>query len=325
MCRIALLFPLLLLILSIPLGEECEAAGAMKIAIVAFDPVNDIAKDEGWGRQIAEMLITAAVNGKRFEVVERHLLEKIMSEQSMGARDSSFTSAAQSIGNMVGADYLLSGTIFKGRNGQMRVEARLVDVASGQILFAQSLLSSEDLGELSKKSDKMMLGFAEAAYGGKKPVVAGATGGRADEFAARFYLASKSGLVFTLNPEDELTADESYYLTVDVPRPLHVYIAQIDSRGDLYPIFPNPEFSSRNNPLSAGSGLRFPDKDFFFLDDNTGKERIHILAFDRANKDAESCFNQASSGRASEAATAFEALAAGTPAGNKASIWFWHR
>ena len=134
-------------------GSPARAA-KLKIAIVAFDTVNDLAEEEGWGRQVSEMLTTAAVNTGAFEVVERHLLEKIMSEQAMGNRDQGFTSVAQSVGNMVGADFLLSGSVFKSPKGQLRVDARLVDVANGEIIVAKSFLTSDDLGPLSGAAKK---------------------------------------------------------------------------------------------------------------------------------------------------------------------------
>ncbi len=309
------------------LCRPCVAVAAerLKIAIVDFDAVNSEAKDEEWGRQIAEMLITAAVNGKAFDVVERHLVTKIMSEQSFGARETSFTSEAQSIGNMVGANYLLSGAIFKSR-GKMRVDARMVDVASASIFVANSFLVSEDLADIGRGCDKFVRELAAKAYGGAQPAPAApAASGVAAGFGAHFFLASKSGLVFTLNPGDELTAEESYYLTVDLPRTTHVYVAQIDARGDLYPIFPNPEFSSRSNPLPPAAGLRFPDKDFFFLDESTGKEHIYVLGFESANKALDECFAKAAAGDREAAATAFQSVADAVPAANRSTIWFWHR
>jgi TolB-like protein len=304
-----------------PLGigpRDARAAG-LKIAIIEFKPLNEATKDDGLGPMIAESLTTAAVNTRSFEVVERHLLEKIMSEQAMGQRDMNFTTAAESIGKMVGADYLLSGSVIKTKNGQVRVEGRLVDVTSSQIVAAESFLSTEDLGQLGVEANKFMQRLR--AKLGQPQGGAGPVG-----LAARFYFYSRNGLSIELRDEDAMTAEEGYYILLDLAKTSYVYAAQIDARGELYPIFPNSEFSAKANPLSAGKGFRLPAQDYFFLDENTGKERILVLASDGPLKDVDAIFAQAGSGgKGAKLAESFEQIFQKAPPLAKRSVWFWHK
>ena len=319
--RPAALFLAVALVLCLALFPAAEALANMKIAVIEFKPLNEATKEEGLGALVAETLTTAAVNTRSFDIVERHLLEKIMSEQAMGQRDATFTGAAESIGKMTGADYLLSGSVIKIKNGQVRVEGRLVDVVSSQVVAAESFLSTEDLGQLGAEANKFMQRLRNKLGQPQGAATSGPAG-----LSAKFYLHSASGLSFEIRDEDSMTAEEGYYILVDLSKQSYVYAAQIDARGDLFPIFPNKEFSAKANPLPAGKGFRLPAQDFFFLDQNTGKERIFVLASDSPLKDIDALFAQAASGGSGgKIAESFDAAFQKVQPLAKRSVWFWHK
>ncbi len=308
-------------------APSCQAA-RLKMAIVAFDTVNELAKEEGWGRQVSEMLTTAAVNTGSFDVVERHLLEKIMSEQAMGDREQGFTSVAQSVGNMVGADYLLSGSVFKSPRGQLRVDARVVDVANGEIIVAKSFLSSDSLSSLSAAAKKLMKQIVKSVYAGAPPAAAQPGGPSVQGLQAVFTFFSPSGLSFAMHDGDELTASEAYSISMNLGNRMYVYVAQIDSMGNIYAIFPNQNFSSHKNPLSPGKGYRLPEQDFFTLDENTGKERLLAMATVRPNSELDGLFEQLLQDGGSggeDLAREFQAAWDKADKVDKDSVWFWHR
>ncbi len=308
-------------------GSPARAA-KLKIAIVAFDTVNDLAEEEGWGRQVSEMLTTAAVNTGAFEVVERHLLEKIMSEQAMGNRDQGFTSVAQSVGNMVGADFLLSGSVFKSPKGQLRVDARLVDVANGEIIVAKSFLTSDDLGPLSGAAKKLMKQIVDSVYSGAPPSAGKPGAPVAQGLQATFNFFSPSGLSFAMGDGDELTANEAYSVSLALGNRMYVYVAQIDSMGNIFAIFPNQDFSSHKNPLTPGKGYLLPEQDFFTLDENTGKERILALGMVRPDSELEGLFDkmlQNGGSGGEDLAQEFQAAWDKADKVDRASVWFWHR
>lgn len=272
------LVPLLLsLVLIMAAMPSASLAAPLKIAIVEFDAVNQPAKAGGWGRYVAEALTTAAVKSNAFDVVERHLLQKVMSEQLMGDRDKGFASEAQSVANMVGADYVLSGSVMKV-DEQVHIDARLVDVASGAIISAQNIISSTNLKQLAKKIDALMASLQENVYGPGGGPVSGQGAPAAVPLVLDVKMAAADGLQIALREGDVLTAEDGYYLEVALGQKLYLYIGQVDAGGALYALYPNPDFSPRANPLSPGSGYRIPADVNFHLDENTGKETIYALA-----------------------------------------------
>lgn len=264
-----------------PGQHKTAAASQVKVAVLEFDAVNQPAKAGGWGRAVSEMLTTAAVNSGAFAVAERHLMQKVMSEQMMGDRDKDYVSSAQSIGNMVGADYILSGSVTKV-DSQLRIDARLVDVATGAVISAQDLVARADLAQLSKKIKDLMADMVESVYGGAPPQVSqpaeSAPAALAEPFVLKVKLAAPAGVDLLLKEGDTLTSADGYFLELATARKLYVYVGQIDASGSLYALFPNPAFSAAGNPLEPGALVRVPGQENFHLDDTTGTETIMALA-----------------------------------------------
>lgn len=278
-------------------AQPSVAAAQVKIAIIEFDALNQLAKAGGWGRSVSEALTTAAVNSGAFAVVERHLLQKIMSEQLMGDREQGFASEAQSVANMAGADYVLSGSVRKEGN-QLSIAARLVDVASGAILTAQNVASGTDPKSLTRNTEKIMEAFRQRIYGDAPPQPAApAAGAPASPAAAplslQVKLAAPGGVDILLKEGDTLTSADGYFVEVASGRTAYVYVAQVDASGSLYALFPNPSFSPQQNPLPPGRVVRVPAGENFHLDDNTGKETIHALAATGPMPDVERIFQHA--------------------------------
>jgi TolB-like protein len=126
-----------------------------KIAILEFDNLSDAATKENMGRLVSEFLITAAVNSGTFNVVERAALKKVLDEMQFGAGSKSPGTAAQAIGAMVGAKGVLTGSVVKS-DGSVRLDARLVDVASGSIVAARSAYAKEDMRSLSTAAELLV-------------------------------------------------------------------------------------------------------------------------------------------------------------------------
>lgn len=126
-----------------------------KIAVVEFDALNDEAKKSQMGRMTAELMITAAVNSHIFDVVEREIIQKILNEMEFGARGATYASVAQKIGELAGADAVLSGAVSELKD-QMRIDARLVNVVDGRILAAKGEFARTDLKSLNSAAEAIM-------------------------------------------------------------------------------------------------------------------------------------------------------------------------
>ena len=97
-------------------------------------------------------------------------------------------------------------------------------------------------------------------------------------------------IVTVLEEGGVLTADDFYGIFFEPPADSWVYILQQDSTGAISVLFPNPAFSDLTNPLSAGTPVWIP-KDFnnwFFLDQNVGRESFFVVASKDRHKELES-------------------------------------
>ena len=151
-----LAFPLIFLILawsSLALAQDKPKP--YKIAILEFDPVTAEAEKENLGRVTAEFLVTAAVNSSSFSVVERAALKKVLDEMQFGQESHSPGTVAQAIGTMVGAQGVLTGSVAKTGNS-VRLDARLVDVASGNIVAARSAYAKSDLRSIATAAELLV-------------------------------------------------------------------------------------------------------------------------------------------------------------------------
>ena len=106
------------------------------------------------GRGASDMLTTALFKTKKFEVIERERLNTLIKEQSLSATGIFDAGKAAQIGKLVGAQYIVIGSITEyghsrssgggGRFGgssltySSTVDIRIINVSTGKIVFADS-------------------------------------------------------------------------------------------------------------------------------------------------------------------------------------------
>ena len=127
-----------------------------------------------------------------------------------------------------------------------------------------------------------------------------------------------------------MTKDDRYFVEITPHEQVYLYIAQIDGNGILDPVFPNPSFSSKLNPVMANMEYRFPESDNFYLSGITGREEyIYLIASVFPNQILDAIFDriqrktdQSSSIRlSSEFLDIFNKQ---DPSCTK-KVWFWHK
>ncbi|MHB8876984.1 MAG: FlgO family outer membrane protein [Myxococcaceae bacterium] len=144
------------------------AAAPPTIAVSYFDNNAKAADLEPLRKGLADMLITDLVKVKGIQVVEREKLEVLMKELKLA--DSGFLDpkTAQRIGKGLQANYVLTGAyLLVGE--QLRIDARLVAVASGEVVAADKVEGKradffdmqKDLGDLVIRSLGVTAGFEE--------------------------------------------------------------------------------------------------------------------------------------------------------------------
>jgi len=112
-----------------------DCTGTNKVVAVAGFSYSD-GRDSRDGGVVAERITTELVKAKKFKVIERKEIEKVFEElklQRSGAIDSD---SAKEIGQMLGADWVVVGTLTELPDKQLELNARLVAVESGEIITA---------------------------------------------------------------------------------------------------------------------------------------------------------------------------------------------
>jgi hypothetical protein len=89
-----------------------------------------------------------------------------------------------------------------------------------------------------------------------------------------------------------LHSGDRYSIFFEPRQKAHVYVYQVDSRGVVFPFFPNPDFSELKNPVPAGQAVWVPSAEWSFeLDDNAGTEELVVVASRIPLREVESVFN----------------------------------
>ena len=120
-----------------------------KIAVLDFEQIGDNFETRGLGPIVAEWFTHGMVRSGRFDVVERAVLQKILTERKMMAPGMSDVSGAADLGKMLGVKAVATGSVIKNRQS-IEVNSRVVNVTTGEIVAADSYRSNseEDLHDL---------------------------------------------------------------------------------------------------------------------------------------------------------------------------------
>lgn len=104
-----------------------------KLMVAEFENING--KGDAVPRIFQEMLTTAFIKDKHFKVIERAQLEKALAELKIGYSGLIDPENARKIGKMVGAGYMVVGSI-SDLGGKVSIDARIVSIESGESVTA---------------------------------------------------------------------------------------------------------------------------------------------------------------------------------------------
>jgi len=93
------------------------------------------------------------------------------------------------------------------------------------------------------------------------------------------YYEDEAGKLQYLKEGSVLHSKDAYALYVRPTDHCYLYIFQVDDLDRSYRLFPNTDFNTADNPLTAGQDHWIPNTEqYFVLDKTTGKERFYIFA-----------------------------------------------
>ncbi len=139
----------------------------IKVAVIEFQSLNEEARKDNLGKIVSEILTTSFVNSESFKIIEREQLQKVTKEFELGQTGLIDTSSAKQIGSMLGADAIVTGSVIKmGRT--LRLDARIIDVASGIILTAEKNEGEGDLKTIGLMADGIVGNLVTKFYTDRK-------------------------------------------------------------------------------------------------------------------------------------------------------------
>ena len=111
------------------------------IAVVEFVDLRGNVTD--FGRFVSEELITRLYQTKKFNVIERQLLNKVITEQKLSLTGMIDQSSAQKLGQVLGVDAIASGTV-TDLGKTLRINARLIGTGTGQVFAVAATEITKD-------------------------------------------------------------------------------------------------------------------------------------------------------------------------------------
>ena len=115
-----------------------------RVAVLPFRGVGG--GDSTSGQVVSEKLIGPIANGD-IEVVERTLLESVMKEQELGVFGVADSRSVRELGQVLGVDAIVTGTVITLKDDRVQVNARLIDASSAKVLWAASAKVDKDWTE----------------------------------------------------------------------------------------------------------------------------------------------------------------------------------
>lgn len=109
--------------------------GKTRIAVIEFSDLHGMVDE--FGKYLAEELITRLFMTGKFEVIERQLLEKVLSEQNLSLTGLIDAGSAMEIGKLLGVDAIVSGTI-TDLGISLKVNARIISTETGLVFAVAS-------------------------------------------------------------------------------------------------------------------------------------------------------------------------------------------
>lgn len=112
-----------------------------KIAVLDFEVIGDKLETTDMGAILSEWFITSIVKSGRFDVVERAMLQKIISEQKLSSTGLIDEDSATKLGKLLGVKVIISGSVLKIRDS-IEINSRVISVESGSIIAADNIRDS---------------------------------------------------------------------------------------------------------------------------------------------------------------------------------------
>jgi TolB-like protein len=112
------------------------------VVIADFKNQSDVFYLDSWEKSVPEFLKSELSVSERITIVERRALESVLQEQALSMTGLVDSTTAQEVGGLIGAQYIISGTINK-TDSWTRIDAKIIKVETGQVKSEKVRTSNE--------------------------------------------------------------------------------------------------------------------------------------------------------------------------------------
>lgn len=123
------------------LYKAIEDKETLKIAVLNFYNIN---LQDADSKIITERITSCLLSYEKITLVERTLIEKIYSELRLQQSGMVNEKDASKIGQISGADYIVTGTINSMKDNKIEINARIIEVSSSKIIAGTSGIINKD-------------------------------------------------------------------------------------------------------------------------------------------------------------------------------------
>jgi TolB-like protein len=155
------------------LAKEISEAGAdlgnKKIAIMPFSYADgrEAAKD---GANISEEITMRMIKQRKFEIIERSVLDKVMGELKLQASGMMDAASTKQLGKVLGVEAIVTGTLMEMQGGQIKVNARLIKTETAQAIGASQVTVTKDwVGDAATAPAQPVYQGQQPAYMAQQP------------------------------------------------------------------------------------------------------------------------------------------------------------
>jgi TolB-like protein len=190
MTRTARVSTIAALCLMAPIGALCAQGDARPaVAVVMFNnnvATKDVRDYDGLNKALADFLGTELAANAGIRVVDRDQVQKLVDGQVLGAGGFVGRETAVRVGKALGVPHVIFGGFMADPRGNVRIDARAVNVEQGAIEYTERLQSKSDnvmelVGILAIRMNAGMglPAFQSAAHGTQLPMKQAIRYGRA--------------------------------------------------------------------------------------------------------------------------------------------------
>jgi TolB-like protein len=123
------------------IGAKMELDNRMDVAVVDFLYLDG--HMDNLCKYAAEEITTKLTQTKKFKIIERRLLEKVLAEQKIASNDMMNPESAKNLGKLLGVRALVTGSI-ADRGSSLRFNSRLLAADTGEVFDAVSMTVRKD-------------------------------------------------------------------------------------------------------------------------------------------------------------------------------------